>query len=225
MISHRDAFVALAARGESRGAEEVLERARAGAPTAVTPVGHTGRRRSPSSARLRPLTAALAGFVLVALVVGAVATLDPFSAEVGGSPGPAGIAPQVTLPPEQADQVPMTTPQDLPLTYYRLEPDIDLAWKDEGGATRMCWRTPAEETCATDTAYEPWLIAPSADQVVAIAIDETASQPSVAALVTWSDGSNSSKPIEWKGDVALGTARFAVRPGLTPVSLDIVPVP
>ncbi len=62
--------------------------------------------------------------------------------------------PTITLPASaDLSTTPVTVAGSTPSQWYRLQPDLDVAWvsPSNGGASQLCFRTPVMEQCKDDT--------------------------------------------------------------------------
>lgn len=114
------------------------------------------------------------------------------------------IVPPVTLPPPVTTRPP-TSVVGGPTAYYRLAPDLDLAWTDQDGVPQLCWRTPIDEQCipepittlnATSTD-----VVPGSEQHALILVsdshEERTSRP-ISVTVTFIDGESYRAAINWE---------------------------
>ena len=63
----------------------------------------------------------------------------------------AELGPSVTLPlTSDLSTTPVTVQGSGPTSWYRLQPDLDVAWYSDGNTSQLCFRTPAIEQCQPD---------------------------------------------------------------------------
>lgn len=138
----------------------------------------SARRRDTSTVRgprLAFAAVAAAGLVVAGLAMASVAGNG--TAQPAGGGGTAemtpttvsGMAPSTTemvLAPPPVTLAPDPEGHGVPLTvvaggerrYFRLTPDLDLAWENDGVTTVLCWRTPAAQDCGPESGQSVWLI-------------------------------------------------------------------
>ena len=231
-----------------RRAAELLDdeavRARDLQPVMRSDRGRVDRRRS-------HIVQVAAGCMLLAGLVGMflVATRDPVSGPAisdspsgtGGSAStvvatapvtsvataataPSALAPPAATLPELADVssvVPATVLATGPSDWYRLQPDLDVAWYSDGGASSMlCFRTPAGQECQLDE------FAPSAmgggpigvrsvdDRWLVVTLD-----PEITVTLAFNDGQTVTSPVERDDQIGWGVARIWSASGATPEGL------
>ncbi|MFT3853676.1 MAG: hypothetical protein QM733_13180 [Ilumatobacteraceae bacterium] len=191
-------------------------------PTGVTVVLATPER----SRRTLVLVAAVA-VLGAAGVTTAVVSRGP--ATPAGAPDESGastatvtttpvLAPAATLP-DGVDviAVPVTVDAGSARTWYRLQPDLDVAWQGAGSSTEVCWRTPVADGCRPDGDLVPFVAPTAGGQTLVIVTWAGSDQPHVD--VGLSDGTIQRAPIEWDRRVSLGVARLALPDGVTVASL------
>lgn len=126
----------------------------------------------------------------------------------------AQLEPVVTLPASgDITGVPVTVLGAQPADWFRLAPDLDVAWYQDqanGAASMVCWRTPAGSDCEIDTAKpgEPVFAVPtSGGQSLVVMIG---TEPRLTTLdVVLGDGTVLGAPISWNDTINWGVARFA----------------
>ena len=118
----------------------------------------TIQRRSTSNRLARVSLAAGAAAAVIVIGVVVFDRSGSHSPVIGDGPHSAPrntlASPATNLEPVEALPVtddivdtPMKVTSPAPLQWYRLQPDLDVAWRD--GA--VCWRTPVDSDCANDT--------------------------------------------------------------------------
>ena len=139
-------------------------------------------------------------------------------------PGPApALTPAETLPSlaDVSDIVPATVLGTAPADWYRLQPDLDVAWYSNGGDVSMlCLRTPLGSECRTDD-FKPtefgggpigvWT---AGQQLIVLTLD-----PGDDLALRLNDGTTATMPVERDPQINWGTARFQLTPSLTPIGL------
>lgn len=191
------------------------------------------RRRTPKLRR--PRLVALVGASAAVVLAGSVLILR--SGDQGGemsggaaSAAPADTADEVLEPAESLPDsddvvdVPVTVVAARPSDWFRIAPDVDVAWyaPSDDGASMFCWRTPEVFDCAEDgdASTLPVVAATAGNQTVVIG-----GGPGDEAHVGLDDDGAFSAPVVVDQDVIeLGVARFELPAGATVVSSRIVPV-
>lgn len=136
---------------------------------------------------------------------------------------PEGIAPAATLPDSaDLDNSPVTVAGTAPTSWFRLAPDLDIAWYqplDGAGSSMICWRTPTATDCQPDDLSS--MVAPTAGgQTLVIAGGAGMAE----VQVQLDDGTGLSAPIVTSQTIIdLGVARFELPPGTTIVSAQAAP--
>ena len=76
---------------------------------------------------------------------------DTTSASSTETTAAAEPGPSETLPAtSDLSSTPITVQGTGPTTWYRLQPDLDVAWFSDGTSSQLCFRTPAVEQCQID---------------------------------------------------------------------------
>lgn len=160
---------------------------------------------------------------MILLVVGGLVVLAGRSGGRGVSTsdtGPAGersvLEPVVTLP-DSADvsSAPVTVAADEPTDWYRVAPDLDVAWfqsLDGASPSIFCWRTPVapDGVCTIDavgTVVVPLVVPAAGGQTLVLAGGDRAN-PTLE--ITLDDGSTSAASQDFDDIIDWGVARFAL---------------
>lgn len=123
------------------------------------------------------------------------------------------LGPPVTLPPMPGGGrgTPMTVP-DLPPTYYRVAPDLDIGWVDTGGAPRVCWQTVVVEGCTPEPAAGGnalvEAIAGSSEHTVVLVVPEPGGSRPGAVVADVAGRGEVTAVVEWDDEVQVGVARI-----------------
>jgi hypothetical protein len=137
------------------------------------------------------------------------------------------LAPAVTLPPSaDLSDTPVTVAAVGPSNWYRLQPDLDVAWyrnPDNQSPSMFCWRTPVITDCVADQ-FPPHPLPPMATGggQVLVVVSGDWSQDTVR-LET--DSETLTAPISWDPVIGWGVARFSLPAGMeiTTVGGKVVP--
>jgi hypothetical protein len=169
---------------------------------------------------------AIIGSAAAAMIVGLVLVAGFRSGDDAPAPaasGPAAadqgaLAPAVTLA-EAGDltDVPVTVLSAAPTEWYRLAPDLDVAWYQDqvdGGVSMVCWRSPVGSDCQADNSRpgESVFVVPSGggQTLVVMIAGDTRSE---ALDVVLDDGAVLESRIEWDDAINWGVARYAIPDG------------
>jgi len=189
-------------------------------------------RINPGLSEPRPNRAArvslVIGSVAAATVLGFVLVNRPTTEQPGvGSVGPSSpnsavaetveaLAPVQTLP-DGADvsDTPVTVAASEPTDWYRLQPDLDVAWYQEPSGqspSMLCWRTPAGSECLPDEfpGVLPLIVPTAGGQTLVVtgAIAETSTLD-----VQLTSGAVLSAPLETDETIGWGVARYQLPDG------------
>lgn len=140
---------------------------------------------------------------------------------------PGTIVPPAAILPELADvsTVPVTVVDSGPSDWYRLLPDLDVAWYSEGaGAPSMlCFRTPAGSACLLDE------FAPASNGGGPIAVQSVGGQVLIVTLapdpevsITFDNGEIRTAPVEFDPQIGWGVARIQAPDASSPVGLSML---
>lgn len=142
---------------------------------------------------------------------GGVSTSDTGSAAEGSV-----LEPVATLP-DSADvsSAPVTVAADEPTDWYRVAPDLDIAWfqsPDGTSPSMFCWRTPIapDGVCTIDavgTVVVPLVVPTAGGQTLVLAGGDRAN-PTLE--ITLDDGSTSAASQDFDDTIDWGVARFAL---------------
>lgn len=136
---------------------------------------------------------------------------------------PAALEPVSTLPltSDVSATPPPTVLSTGPVDWYRLAPDLDVAWYQNGTEPSMlCLRTPTEQTCRIDefSPDQPLSATTSGGQLLVVVIGD---QSESMANVGLSDGSIVSAPITWDPQIGWGVVRIAAGDGVTATAVSL----
>ena len=136
------------------------------------------------------------------------------------------VPPSVTLPvfADVSSVVPPTALGTGPTDWYRLQPDLDVAWYSEGGETSMlCFRTPAGQECQLDE-LGPTAIGGGrigvyslSEQLLVVTLDTD-----VSVVVSFDNGQTINAQVERDAQTGWGVARMGTTAGATPLDLAMV---
>jgi hypothetical protein len=161
--------------------------------------------------------------VVVAAGVAAVAAA-PFGSDQAAAPGASDVDPSASalptttlLPPvetlpelDDVAEVPVTVAGTRPTEWYRLQPDLDVAWHSHSGRSMVCFRTPVVDAeCRTDDLGPatlgglPAVIATAGGQVLVVALDSVD-----RVVLPLADGSDLAAPVQTDRQLGWGVARF-----------------
>lgn len=154
-----------------------------------------------------------------------VTPTSPPDATVPPTLGTSSVAPVATLPnlDDLSSGVPPTVSATAPTDWYRLQPDLDVAWYSDDGVSMLCFRTPAGEGCQVDefapTTMDggPIGVISLGDQLLVATID-----PSPTVKVPFDNGQTVTSPVERDDQTGWGIARIQMAAGTTPVGLAMV---
>jgi hypothetical protein len=198
---------------------------------------------TPEGPRWRPVLAAAAAAVIVGGGLTVLATRP--TGDTPASSTPAGAAPTGTTPaaddatalepaavlpdlPDVSDVVPPTVVGTGPTDWYRLQPDLDVAWySPNDGTSMLCLRTPAlDATCQPDEFRPSELgggpigVTTAGDQLLVITLD-----PGNIVTLTLDDGTTVTAPLARNPQTGWGTARFQLGDGTAPTGLTATYAP
>lgn len=129
------------------------------------------------------------------------------------------LAPPVTLPPAADLGAPVTVSQ-LPPTYYRIAPDLDLGWVEDASGPQLHWRTPAgtgNVPVRPDGAAGAMRVVtlPSSPGHTVIVVVPQSNEPNRASTirVTLVDGGTLTLQVHWDDLVEVGISRADVDAG------------
>lgn len=136
------------------------------------------------------------------------------------------VPPAVSLPvmADVSSVVPATVLATGPSDWYRLQPDLDVAWYSDGGDKSMlCFRTPAGQECQLDE-FAPTSIGGGPigvrslnDQLLIVTLD-----PEQAVVVAFDNGQTITAQVERDDQIGWGVARMDTATGATPLDLAMV---
>ncbi|MBI5088719.1 MAG: hypothetical protein HZB15_07655 [Actinobacteria bacterium] len=191
------------------------------APMSLDVPLHSTRRRAPQIALLVGTAAAAAalGFAMVnrstddgPQPAGPAATPDA----VPTSEAPAAFEPAATLPDSpDLSESPVTVAGSSPTSWYRLQPDLDIAWYGSP-TTTFCWRTPVDQQCVDDPSgggLLPLVVPSAGGQTLVVT-----GAPGASLDVQLSDGQVLSAPLDQDEQISWQVARFELPAGTTIVS-------
>lgn len=130
------------------------------------------------------------------------------------------LQPTVTLPDSaDVDDAPVTVAGTAPSSWFRIAPDLDIAWftpRDGSGVSMICLRTPTTNDCQADTGR--MLVAPTAGGQTLV-VGSGADSKNVQ--IQLDDGTALSAPVvTYQSVLELGVARFELPPGTSIVSVQ-----
>lgn len=186
---------------------------------------------TPQGSRPRARGALIAAAATVVVVAGLVninqRNQDETVGETNNTNTPAAAAdsalePVATLPDtDDLDTTPVTVAGSAPTSWFRVAPDLDVAWyapPDASGPSMFCWRTPTDDDCQPDDLPSLIVATTAGDQTLVIA----AGADSQEVQVQLDNGSGLSAPVITTQSVAdLGVARFELPAGTSIVSARI----
>lgn len=128
------------------------------------------------------------------------------------------LAPAELLPDgTDGSDTPVTIAATGPSGWYRLQPDLDIAWyKDPAtdSPSMICWRTPAASECVPDVAPGALpLVVPSGGGQTLVVVLWLTGEPTLD--VQLSSGGVLTAPVEVDASIGWGVARFALPDGAT----------
>lgn len=125
------------------------------------------------------------------------------------------LTPAETLPDAPDDQVPITVATSGPTDWYRIAPDLEIAWfSDESDApSQFCWHTPVDQQCVDDVGIVPVRLLPTAGGQTLVLLWGDAAVP--LTMVTFDDGNSVTLPVEVDDQISVGVARLLVPDGRT----------
>ena len=128
------------------------------------------------------------------------------------------LAPAATLPPfaDVSASVPPTVVGAGPTDWYRLQPDLDVAWYSDATGTQsmLCFRSPAGQECRLDTFAPtaagggPVAVSSAGNQYLIVTLD-----PTDVVTVAFDDGQYVSAPVEVDPQTTWRVARIALPAG------------
>lgn len=128
------------------------------------------------------------------------------------------LAPVVTLADTgDLTDVPVTVLAETPTEWYRLSPDLDVAWhQDQMNAAEpmVCWRTPVGSDCQVDNTRpgESVFVVPTGGGQTLVVMIASDTRREVLDVVL-DDGAVLVSPIEWNDTINWGVARYAIPEG------------
>ena len=161
------------------------------------------------------------GSIAAVVVLGLVVANRPSEQPDGGASGDAGtgdlqeLAPVVTLPAgNDVFDTPVTVDATSPTDWYRLQPDLDVAWyqaPDGQSPSMLCWRTPVSSDCVVDDAPGalPLIVPTAGDQTLVVWLGN--GESTLGAQLA--SGGVLSVPLAIDDQIGWGVARFAVSQG------------
>jgi hypothetical protein len=176
------------------------------------------------SARVGVLVGTIAAATVLGVVLLNRPNTEPSSAsttETGPSTNAApdtvaALAPVQTLP-NSADlsAAPATAAASAPVDWYRLQPDLDIAWYQEPSGqspSMLCWRTPVGTDCVVDDigGALPLIVPTGGDQTLVVTGGPTAGQMLDVQLT---NGAVLSAPLDVNAAISWGVARYLVPAG------------
>ncbi len=168
------------------------------------------------------------GSVAAATVLGFVLINSPNSGQQGvGSAGPnspsvssslplQALAPVETLPQStDLSDTPSTAAASMAVDWYRLQPDLDVAWYQEPSGqspTMLCWRTPAGSECLPDDfpGALPLIVPTGGGQTLVVTGGITDTRTLDVQLTS---GAVLSAPLEIDETISWGVARYQLPDG------------
>ncbi|MEK7424678.1 MAG: hypothetical protein AAB131_12680 [Actinomycetota bacterium] len=142
----------------------------------------------------------------------------------GGSEPPV-YQPSATLPPVSGPPgVPVTVAGNEPTEWYRLQPDLEVAWYSGSGESMVCFRSPSIEQCQVDQIAPTELgggpvgVAGGPGQFLIVTV---ALEPVPLVDVAFDDGSTVTALSEMDPQIGWSVARVSVRPGAVPVGMSM----
>jgi hypothetical protein len=168
------------------------------------------------------------GSLAAASVLGFVLVSRPTTEQPGvGSVGPSSpnssatetveaLRPAQTLPDgTDVSDTPVTVAASAPTDWYRLQPDLDVAWYQEPSGqspTMLCWRTPAGSECVPDEFPGALpLIVPTAGGQTLVVTGGTTGTTTLDVQLT--SGAVLSAPLEIDETISWGVARYQLPDG------------
>lgn len=135
------------------------------------------------------------------------------------TPEPVFLEPTATLPedPEMDDVVPVTVVGTAPTEWYRMQPDLDVAWySPNDGTSMLCLRTPVvDEACQPDE-FSPTAIgggpigvATAGEQLIVLTVD-----PGDTITLATTAGGEITAPVIRDTRINWGIARIDVSDGV-----------
>ncbi len=127
------------------------------------------------------------------------------------APEPAAVLPDL---PDVSDVVPPTVVGTGPTDWYRLQPDLDVAWySPNDGTSMLCFRTPVLDAACQPDEFRPSEfgggpigVTTAGDQLLVITLD-----PGNTVTLTLDDGTAVTAPLARDPQTDWGTARFHLR--------------
>ncbi|MEO5900948.1 MAG: hypothetical protein ABIR68_12585 [Ilumatobacteraceae bacterium] len=207
---------------------------------------HTRNGRHPATR-----TALVIGAVAAATVLGFVVVDRPTSTRPGGGTGaptaPVSspttdpvetLVPVATLPDNgDVSDTPVTVAGTAPSDWYRLQPDLDVAWYQPPSAqtpSMLCWRTPSGSHCKPDDSPVgalPLIVPTAGAQTLVVVV--AAADTTRTLDVQLNSGTVLSAPVSVDDTIGWGVARYQVPDGDTITSVgtasakpgDLIDVP
>lgn len=148
--------------------------------------------------------------------VGSVSPVSS-SSPTSTSPGIEILGPSETLPDTgDVTGTPVTVAGDSPTSWYRLEPDLDIAWYQEPSGqspAMLCWRTPVGSDCSPgdDPQGQFPLIVPTAGDMTIVVTSGGSDGQQLDAQLT--SGELLSEPLVVDDITSWGVARYRVPAG------------
>lgn len=171
--------------------------------------------------------AATAPVTTTALAVSSVPATVAAGTEAPATTGPSVLVPPAATLPPMADVstvVPPTVLGTAPTDWYRLQPDLDVAWYSDGGAASMlCFRTPAGQKCQLDR-FAPTTLGGGPigvysvdDQLLVLTLD-----PASTVTITFDNGQTLTSPVEREAETGWGVARIQLPRDAAPQGLAMI---
>jgi hypothetical protein len=173
---------------------------------------------------------------LAAAVIGAVVLLDRSSTDQPAATNSTTadtteiaepLSPVDTLPdgPDVSD-TPVTVLASAPTDWYRLQPDLDVAWYHGTGTqsrSMLCWRTPVGSECVPDEGADVLpLIVPTAGGQTLVVTRGTTGPATLDVQLT--GGGVLSAPLEIDDTISWGVARYQLPDGVGIMAIGTAPM-
>ena len=177
----------------------------------------------PTPIKQRPNRAArvslLVGSIAAATILGFV-LLDRGTGqqpEIGSAEPPVGVLTPAETLPDTGDlsDTPVTVAAAEPSNWYRLQPDLDVAWYQDPtvlSSSMFCWRTPVASECVLDdTAGALTLIVPTAGEQTLVISGGHTDETTLDVQLT--NGAILTAPLVMDATISWGVARYRVPEG------------
>jgi len=186
------------------------------------------RPMRPRHGYVRPLVVGLAAAVIGGVGLAALNAREPQSPASGESSvlgsnetqptlDATEVEPVETLPDfDDLSDTPVTVAGTAPTDWYRLQPDLDVAWYSRNTVSSLCFRTPRGMSCQPDRfrpiefGGEPIVVGTGGDQVLVVTLDERDD-----ITVELSDGTFLSAAVERDDQISWGVARLELPDGVS----------